>query len=1261
MALLAAVLGTALAVGSARAQTSVYASMTVAGDWQGWNPGANNLYLISNSVWEGVFFIGDRGLNRFKFVPNGAWGTDWGAAVTSSIPLFGTLSGTANLTNVFGADITLTNVLEGFYRFRFNEVTKAYTVTYLSPAYEGPVPGNLLRNGTFEQSDLGSNDLAYAWNYRPAMTYGGRWGNSGRRDWRYVSPFHLFYIGPTFGGIWQDAPGGRDFDYEVSAWFWMDGNSDTNYGPWTAAVQRLKIEYYSPTYGAPLAESWTNIPFIAETWNQVRFRAAAPTNAAWARAVVDVSGAGPKGSLQIDDVAMRIVPRPYQFFSSWLFSRTGTLVRGGWVATEASMVTSTNLAFDPPTLAIRNGGAIRSPRIESGIGRIAFVYRTSYSDPTNDPTDGLTLEVRVSPDGSSYSTVATIPNIDQQVYTPFALSVNDPSQQYLEIRVINGTNALLLDNIQILESSPDLRFQDFSTWTNAAWTNMGFRELNGWQLSTGAIFYANAFDPPSARLPGRTNDFNFLRSPLFTNGFGEISFQLARGANGGAAVDLLIQESSDGSSWATIGGLSNVSDTSWQPYYFYFYQPQPRYVRIVNVSTATPPGVFSTLLIDEGFDTAPTPPPGWTFSGVGIYTTAASSGRSPPSIRFDDTSDFIESPPLSSPTNIQFWMRNQSLSGSYRFEVQALVGGNWTTVQTYTAISGSGTYDVPVPTNVTKVRFVYALKASGNIALDDVIIRGVATGGQPPQDLLIDDISIGLPIEYRSQDFEAWPQKNGYSNGVHIFQGWVITNAMVHPDNAYVGKSLRLNTGLNNFILSPTFAEGIGVVSFFYAKWPGDAAPTLQVQYSTNQGLSWVTVTNLLANNDAPNYLRFERLLNISAPASIRILHSAGAGRALIDNIEIGYPQPAADILVNGFHSPASPFTNDTVFLNAVVTPIYGAQVTNVDAFYRVGTNGAFTPLAMVQTNFAQYRSSVALGPYPTGTVVQYFIRVQFTGPGADTTSPRFYPSGGSNAPAFFAIPRAQPGQVWINEVRHAPDWENEFIELAGPALLDLSGWSIEIVTSTTGFLDTVQFKYVIPQGHTLNTNAFPFGFWVIGSSNVPNRDMTLSDRFGSFYFFGILLRNEGGGIEHAISIGGPMAGYENVLVYDDGWDEFESIGLTGNATNYAGFTWTNFPSGRTPGFANVNQFFGAGPPTNLPPPDAWITVMAWGTNVTITAVGNTNGWNVAPYYTTALSNNATWIPITPFFSTFSGGTNVIWFDRPTETNWFLRLRYTQP
>ncbi len=1251
----------------ARAQTSSYTSMTVAGEWQGFNPGENNLILVSNQQWEGVFFISQRATNKFKFAANGNWTMNWGVGLTNSAPMTGTAS------VVSGPDIVLTNVVEGFYRFQFHEGTKAFAVDYLAPAYGGESGTNLIRNGDFSLADGVYSNEALNWNYRPALVYGDNYGNSGRVDWRGRSVPWQFFIGGTYGGLWQDVPAGSDMDYETTAWFWMDGTSNTNFGPWTSVVQEVKMEFYSATRGSPIAVVSTNIPFTPEDWFPVTLRAAAPTNAAWARTVINVSGGGPKGTLQIDDITLRALPRPYQYFSAWNFSVTGTLARGGWVASNAyvlaNLTTNPNpLIYASPSLAIRPGGSLSSPRIEDGISRLQFRHRAGFEGDEDLYTNDLTeVAIEFSPDGTSFFSTTTL-TVTALSYLPYGLNVNDPAQKYFRIRATAGTNAYLLDNIEIVPITPDSRFQDFSAWTSNAYTNAGCHtNVDSWTLCTGRVFSAGAYDAPSALLPGSSNAANYLKSPLFTNGYGTLSFQLARGNNGAAPGLLALQESVNGSTWTNIAVLSNLTDTAWTPYSLYFYQSQARYLRLLNTSTSTPSGGGSILLINEGFPTAPSAPEGWTFNGLSAYTSGEYTGQDPNSLKFDTTGDYAETPVLTGPTNVSFWMRGASINTGSVFTVQAFVGGNWQTAQLYTAISNSEqTYNVPVNSNATRVRFFYTTKVSGNVALDDVVVRGAVAGGQPPQDLLVDDISVGLPEEFRTQNFNSWPPKSQYAAGVHQFQGWTITNAIVNGDNAYDGQSLRLNSDLNNFVRTVTFPEGIGLITFQYAKWGSDTSPTLAIQYSTNDGAAWTTITNLFANNPSSNgYLRFEYLLNTNVPTAFRILHLSGSGRALLDDIELGKPQPPADVTVLGFHLPEAPFTNDTISLRAVVSPVYGATVTNMTAYYRVGTSGAFTALGMILTNFTSYQSLTNLGPHTTGTVVQYFIRAQFTGPGA--VSPKYYPAGGSNDPAFYAIPRNQSGQVWINEVRYMSlgyleFWGDtnltDFIELAGPAGFNIGGWRIEVVNqvpTTNGLVaDLVQNRYTLPPGSALNSNALPFGFYVAAMSEIAGANYGLSNYLGLVLPMGIRLYNEGGGLEQALSFGANMNGFVQVPADDSDFDSPYSVRLTGNGTNYADFTWAN-GDGWSPNDANPGQW-------SSEPPEAWITRMIWGTNVTIVSEGNTNNWIVTPWYATSVSNNATWSAITPFnISTNGGGTNTVSFDRPSQTNWFLRLLYTQP
>ena len=1259
---------------SARAQTSVYSSMTAAGEWQGWNPGANNLYLISNQVWEGVFFISQRPANEFKFVANGNWGTDWGVSVSGSVPLSGTAT-------PGGPNIALTNVVEGFYRFRFRDSDKVFWVDYLSPAYVGASGTNLIRNGDFTLPDGVNSNEAYNWNYRPSMTYGDNYGNSGRVDWRGRSVPWQFFVGPTFGGIWQDVPAGNDFDYETTAWFWMDGSSNTNFGPWTAELQEFKIEFYSATRGAPIAVVSTNIPFIPEDWFPVTLRAAAPTNAAWARTVINVSGAGQKGTLQIDDIAMRLLPRSFQTFATWNFTTTGTLARGGWVASNAFLKAippgDTNellypLVYTSPSLAIRPGGSISSPRIEEGISRLQFYYRTSF-EGVDDPTDNLTAIVEFSPDGVSFAELpgTALNGITVQSYFQRAINVNDPAQKYFRIRVTSGTNQFMIDNIEVVPINVDSRYQDFSTWTNSSLTNLGCHTVGSWSLcASGRVFSSGAFQAPSALLPGRTSNHNYVQSPLLTNGYGTISFQLARGNNGAAPGRLNLQESANGTTWTNIAVITNLNDTSWSPFSFYFFQGLPRYIRLVNTSEGITNSSGSTLLINEGFSTYVEPasyvvPEGWTFNSISNYTSSGNFGLESPSIRFDATGDSAETPALGSPTNVQFWMKGQSINVASEFRIEAFVSAAWQTVTTLTGIANSGTtYSVPVTTNATRLRFLYANKVGGNISFDDVVIRGAPSGAQPPQDLLIDNIDLALPEEVRTQNFNSWPPKLQYASGLHMLQGWYITNAIVDGQNAYEGQVLRLNTGLDNYIRTVSFPEGIGQITFQYAKWASsDTSPTLAVQYSTNDGSAWTTITNLLVANAASNgYIRFAHLLNTTVPTAFRILHTAGAGRTLIDDIDLGKPQPPADVTLSGFHVPESPFTNDTVSLRAVVSPAYGASVTNLTAFYRVGTAGVFTALSMMLTNYTSYESITNLGPHMTGTVVQYYFRAQFTGPGA--VSPKFYPSGGSTNPTFYAIPRSKQGQVWINEVRYDGsfifDYQDDFIELAGPTGFNISGWRVEFVGATASNLGVVIDRYVVPNSTYLPPDTPYLGFWVLGmTQGVPNVDMPLTNYIGRLLPIGVRLLNEGGGIEQALCFYGNMFGFNRVGPEDDGFEDSYSVYLTANGTNYAEYLWTN-SNDRTPGAMNNGQSFG--PQDTSEPPNAWISRMIWSTNVQVVTGGNTNNWIISPWYATAMTNNVSWSPLTPFtVQTNGGGTNTVSFDRPPQTNWFLRLRFSRP
>jgi hypothetical protein len=202
-----------------------------------------------------------------------------------------------------------------------------------------------------------------------------------------------------------------------------------------------------------------------------------------------------------------------------------------------------------------------------------------------------------------------------------------------------------------------------------------------------------------------------------------------------------------------------------------------------------------------------------------------------------------------------------------------------------------------------------------------------------------------------------------------------------------------------------------------------------------------------------------------------------------------------------------------------------------------------------------------------------------------------------------------------------------------------------------------VSAAYSVTNNPVLLNEGSGFGFWVIGNTNVVERDQTLTNKLWQTPI-GIRLLNEMGGLEAAYCVEGTMAGFERIPVNDyDSWPGTTGISLTGTGTNYASFYWIS--TNLTPGAANIGQTFGTNGVSG--PPDTMILWMAGGTNVTISTRGNTNNWSVAPYYATGLAAPQQWTAVSPFSSSFAGGTNVIWFSRPAGTVTIYRVLFTQP
>ncbi len=136
------------------------------------------------------------------------------------------------------------------------------------------------------------------------------------------------------------------------------------------------------------------------------------------------------------------------------------------------------------------------------------------------------------------------------------------------------------------------------------------------------------------------------------------------------------------------------------------------------------------VLLNEGFDNGTSVPSGWTFTAIGsVYTSAGNFGNSSPSLKLDDTGDQVQTPALSSPTNVSFWIKGLTTDAASALLVEKAIGGVWSTVTNLTAsLPTTGTtLSCPLGTTVTNLRFTYT-KSVGNLAFDDVRVTGGGTG-----------------------------------------------------------------------------------------------------------------------------------------------------------------------------------------------------------------------------------------------------------------------------------------------------------------------------------------------------------------------------------------------------------------------------------------------------------------------------------------------------------------------------------------------------
>ncbi|MEK8130484.1 immunoglobulin-like domain-containing protein [Paenibacillus filicis] len=158
-----------------------------------------------------------------------------------------------------------------------------------------------------------------------------------------------------------------------------------------------------------------------------------------------------------------------------------------------------------------------------------------------------------------------------------------------------------------------------------------------------------------------------------------------------------------------------------------------------TVAVKTDVAALPTTLINEGFNASTgTAPAGWTFGNasssnatLGTYTTGANFGSSAPSIKLGNSNEYMLTPVLStSATELSFWIKGNGTDTNCSLKVEGLQNGTWITIATIKPLPTAGTpttYKVAngtLQTGITQIKFTYTKGSAGNLAIDDVLIKG---------------------------------------------------------------------------------------------------------------------------------------------------------------------------------------------------------------------------------------------------------------------------------------------------------------------------------------------------------------------------------------------------------------------------------------------------------------------------------------------------------------------------------------------------------
>lgn len=472
----------------------------------------------------------------------------------------------------------------------------------------------------------------------------------------------------------------------------------------------------------------------------------------------------------------------------------------------------------------------------------------------------------------------------------------------------------------------------------------------------------------------------------------------------------------------------------------------------VNITAAyTPFGPVSNLAMTLYYRAglvAPTNQIGMTNIGGNAYmTTSPIPGQAAGKVYYYVRSTFFGSPTnnAASPTNYPYnGFTNNSLYYTVATRTYATQNGSLITTGTLAStLSITKDYEWESFVSYTGTTFSFQFQGVSNATTrnwGDANQSGMTPPLEQGADLSAASIQVTpstnvgqVVIRFKEQTaayvvkeaavetFDSWAAAafGTYTNSA----SWVLMNGMISNSvdlrlrNGYAMLESNTVAGTTvTWLRSPYLPQGIGEVSLWLRNNNSNGVPTTgaiiekSITGGTND-IDWVRI----ASTNALGVLPFQRLTTVLSDRTyhyVRIRNSTNFPNSRLCLDEVLIAQPAAGVQFSGTtNSPSAPSATNPVAISSTITSLGNASNLSAKIWYRSGSTGAWSSIAMTNTGSAFTTLAnipAGKGDKPGGSgTVQYYLECGFQGIESSFTTPFIYPESASNAPLSYQISQA--------------------------------------------------------------------------------------------------------------------------------------------------------------------------------------------------------------------------------------------------------------